>query len=373
MNYSPGKYFEQLRSALLGRIGWLTASGEMLQLKEGVKRAFPVNQRPWCVVVMPGVFVTSARHYKAISRKELLAIVNNEREFLSPFVNSLSPYNVAEFANGGWSVDFYFIDLERYPELKETFAIIPGDRVMQSIHNPDLPVMRYRGALGEFLVDTRRARFRVHASSERRLKSICAEEDFKQRVEEYDLADCAEGLLKIMLRSSFWSQRGAIQWGLFRKWLKQIFIRPALWRNFGVGLAAWITLQSIYLVATEWLINHEASSGADIRADYAAGKKEYLSKLDQLASMQSLTEQQGRLTRLGDLFAALSGSGKIELTRFDYRDGEYQIVGETDDIDAMISSLTQYEGVVGVEFNSPVRPTREGLDKFNVRFEIIDE
>lgn len=373
MIYSLGKYFEQLRSALLGQIGWVVASGEMLQLKEGVARAFPENKRPWCVVVMPGAFVTSTRRYKAISRKELLAIVNNEREFLSPFINSLSPYNVAETDDGGWSVDFYFIDLERYPELKEIFAIIPGDTIIHNMHNPDSPVMRYRGALGEFLIDIHQGRFKVHTSSERRLKSIYAEEDFKQRVEDYTVTDCIDGLVQTMLRSSFWSQRAAIQWALLPAWLKRIFIRPALWRNFGVGLAVWITLQSLYLVATEWLITRDASAGAEIRADYAAGKKEYLLKLNLLASMRSLTEHHGRLAFLGDLFAALSGSGKVELTRFDYRDGEYQIVGVTDNIDAMISTLTQYEGVDGVEFNSPVRPTREGLDKFNLRFEIANE
>ena len=133
MNHVVKQKLEQFRDAIVEQIAWVTPANTMLQITAGATQVFQSEQKLWCVVVMPGTYVTTSRRYKAISRKELLAIVNNEREFLSPFEESRSVYLVNENYEGGWLVDFYFVDLQRYAQLKDVFAVIPGDQLIQNL------------------------------------------------------------------------------------------------------------------------------------------------------------------------------------------------------------------------------------------------
>jgi hypothetical protein len=364
----------QLRAAVLARIAWLTAADSILQVSAEGASTLPLEQKPWCAVAMPGTFVATSRRYKAISRKELLAIVNNEREFLSPFDEPRSLYRVTETDEGGWLVDFYFIDLKRYPQLSEVFALIPGDQFVRNLVGEDASSLNhFHGELGDFLVYQHRGAWLVKRFSQRLVESLRDESQTQERILGYEPSDLAQGLFNAMLSASFWSQRGAAQWSLVPAWLKQMLAKPMLWRNVAMGVVVWVGVQFVYFMATDWLITNEASSSADIRRAYAAEKTAYLADLDQLVAMQGLIAKQSRLHRLGGLFEALSSSGEVKLNRFDYRDGEYRIAGVTDDIDTLISGLSQFPGVSGVDFNSPVRPDRAGLDQFDLRFEIADE
>jgi hypothetical protein len=374
MNHVVKQKLEQFRDAIVEQIAWVTPANTMLQITAGATQVFPSEQKLWCVVVMPGTYVTTSRRYKAISRKELLAIVNNEREFLSPFEESRSVYRVTENDEGGWLVDFYFVDLQRYAQLKDVFAVIPGDQLIQNLSDAAQGLTRYCGDLGDFLVYQNQGAWVVKRFSERLLQSLQVEQDQSQeRTINYAPLDCSRSLTKQILASTFWSQRGVIQWALVPAWLKLTLAKPKLWTNLAIGLIAWVAVQFLYLTASDWLITHEASSSADIRRAYAAAKTEYLSDLDQLVAMQGLLADRSQLYRLGGLFEVLKNSGEVTLNRFEYRDGEFQIGGLTDDIDTLTRNLSDFEGVSGVDFNSPVRPDRSGLDQFDLRFEIANE
>jgi len=365
---------DQLRAAILRRIAWVTAADSTVQVSAEGADIFPREQKPWCAVAMPGTFVTTSRCYKAISRKELLAIVNNERAFLSPFDGSRSLYRVTETDEGSWLVDFYFIDLQRYPELGQIFALIPGDQFVGCLVGEEANSLNhFRGELGDFLVYQNQSGWLVKRFSQRLVESLRDEGQSQQRILNYEPSDLAQGLFSALLSASFWSQRGAVQWSLVPAWLRQMLAKPKLFRNVAVGLVVWVAVQFVYLTATDWLITNDASSSADIRRAYAAEKTAYLADLDQLVAMQELIARQSRLHRLGGLFEALSSSGELKLNRFDYLDGEYRMAGVTGDIDTLISSLSEFPGVSGIDFNSPVRPDRTGLDQFDLRFEMANE
>ena len=374
MNHIIKQKLEQFRDAIVAQVAWVTADDTMLQIKQGRVAAFLQDQKPWCAIVMPGTYVTTSRRYKAISRKELLAIVNNEREFLSPFSESRSVYRTAENDDGGWLVDFYFVDLQRYPQLKDVFFVIPGDQLVKNLHKGEAELSCYRGALGDFIVHQNQDDFLVKRFSERLLQSLQMEQSQAQtRTIDYTPSDCAYGLKSTLMAGSFWRQRGAIQWALLPAWLTQTLGKPKLWGHLALGLTAWVAAQFLYLTASDWLINREALSSADIRRTYASAKTEYLSDLDQLLAMQSLLTDRSQLYRLGGLFEVLKNSGEVTLNRFEYRDGEFRIGGLTDDINSLTRNLSEHEGVFGVDFNSPVRPDRSGLDQFDLRFEIANE
>ena len=365
---------DQLRAAILRRIAWVTAADSIVQVSAEGANIFPREQKAWCAVAMPGTFVTTSRCYKAISRKELLAIVNNERAFLSPFDGSRSLYRVTETDEGSWLVDFYFIDLQRYPELGQIFALIPGDQLVGRLVGEEANSLNhFRGELGDFLVYQNQSGWLVKRFSQRLVESLRDEGQSQQRILNYEPSDLAQGLFSALLSASFWSQRGAVQWSLVPAWLRQMLAKPKLFRNVAVGLVVWVAVQFVYLTATDWLITNDASSSADIRRAYAAEKTAYLADLDQLVAMQELIARQSRLHRLGGLFEALSSSGELKLNRFDYLDGEYRMAGVTGDIDTLISSLSEFPGVSGIDFNSPVRPDRTGLDQFDLRFEMANE
>lgn len=374
MNDIIKQKLEQFRDAIVAQVAWVTAADTMLQIKRGQVAAFPQDQKSWCAIVMPGTYVTTSRRYKAISRKELLAIVNNEREFLSPFSESRSVYRAAENDEGGWLVEFYFVDLQRYPQLRDVFFVIPGDQILKSLHTGEAELSCYRGVLGDFIVHQNQGDWLVKRFSERLLQSLQMEQSLAQtRTIDYTSSDCAYGLTSTLMTSPFWRQRGAIQWALLPAWLKQTLGKPKLWGHLALGLTAWVAVQFLYLTASDWLINREASSSADIRRTYASAKTEYLSDLDQLVAMQGLLADRSQLYRLGGLFEVLKNSGDVTLNRFEYRDGEFRIGGLTDDINGLTRNLSDFEGVSGVDFNSPVRPDRSGLDQFDLRFEIANE
>lgn len=365
---------EQFRDAIVAQIAWVSPTNTMLQITAGCTQVFPSEQKLWCVVVMPGTYVTTSRRYKAISRKELLAIVNNEREFLSPFEESRSIYRVTENDEGGWLVDFYFIDLQRHPQLTDVFCVIPGDLFVKSLHAGEAQLTRYRGPLGDFILYYNQGAALVKRFSERLLQSLQIEQGFTQaHTIDYTPSDCAYGLTSSLTASAFWRQRGAMQWTLVPTWFKQTLGKPKLWGRVAIGLTAWVVAQFLYLTASDWLITHEALSSADIRREYVTAKTEYLSDLDQLSAMQGLMGDRSQLYRLGGLFEVLKNSGEVTLNRFEYRDGEYRIGGLTDDIDTLTRNLSDFKGVYGVDFNSPVRPDRSGLDQFDLRFEIAHE
>ena len=252
--------------------------------------------------------------------------------------------------------------------------MIPGDQFVRDLVGEEASNLNhFRGELGDFLVYQYQGAWLVKRFSQRLVESLRNESQTQERILGYEPSDLAQGLFSAMLSASFWSQRGAAQWSLVPGWLKRMLAKPMLWRNVAMGVVVWVGVQFVYLMATDWLITNEASSSADIRRAYAAEKTAYLADLDQLVAMQKLIAKQSRLHQLAGLFEALSSSGEVKLNRFDYRDGEYRIAGVTDDIDTLISGLSEFPGVSGVDFNSPVRPDRAGLDQFDLRFEIANE
>lgn len=364
---------------------WLLSQTDLLSKTESIrllsangsitKNAVEDNSIGQIAILNKSMYVTFERSYKVISRKELLGIVNNEKDFHSPFSNSFVQYKVEDAGDGTWLVTYYFVDLDVFPHVANYHVVLTWEWVLVA-HLESLSTLpcQVTSVFGEHLVVSDGQRNKVTELDLGNLKSrILLGNQPNLRCETLTLERMSDAIANYFLSFTWVGIQGSFnRQRLFANSKKVSFSKyeMAAVAALFVGVMA---LESAYLVGTDYLLSKQVSESAEARNEYASLKGQYLTNLDAYQALEKAIKTRSHAAALPSLLGQLQTDYDLRIDRLDYVEGEVRIGGISGDIESLMSFLGKQASVSGLDFLSPITPDKSGKDRFSIRFDFLDE
>ncbi len=372
------KYFQIIKSSC---IKWLfdrlyfQGRSDVNQLVLDAERLESVNTSGRGILILnKGVYVSFERKYKVISRKELKGIAENEMNYHSPFENTYALFRITDLGEGGWKVNYYFIDLDAYPDVSEYILILVWEDLLKSTAGQKKLPFRIKSVLGCQLLTLEDGTIQVREIDQDGLKNrILANAQHQEvSVQELDVQGLSSLISTYLLTFSWGNLYGSFNRGRFaRKRVSFKLSGRQVWIS-SLLVAAVALLESSYLVGVELYLNSKMQSSTELRDQYAITKGKYLSDLKTYQSLAAIVGTKSNLTDIPRLLSGFDSMNEVRIDRMDYLQGEVRIGGVSSNIEGLMTYLSGLQNVQGLEFLSPITPDSSGKDRFLIRFDLLN-
>lgn len=365
-------------------IRWLMGNVEFLN--KGETAAFDIERKGFVtdetkgrgIAILPQkMYVSFERKYKVISRKELKGVVENEIGFHAPFDNSYSIYRISEQGDSNWLVHYYFVDMDRYPSIKQYGLLLIWEEVLRYLLNDiSEPSLRIKSPIGEQLVVIEKLGVRVVEHLSNSLRNRVLLDDTQADSPNYEISpdEFASKMTSYLLSLSWRELQGALNKRYFERKKQSLEFNPKYAALSGLILGAFMLLESAYLLGTDYYLDNKIKSADDLRGEYSQAKSQYLSQLEQYEGFASIVSAKSYAAKLPQLIHHYTGKGELRIDRMDYLEGEVRIGGISNNIQSFMSYLSEHPKVKGLEFLSPItKDSRTGKDRFSIKFDFINE
>lgn len=341
----------------------------------GVNYSQEVESRP-IGIIPKSHYLSFERTYKVISKKELLAIVENEKHVRSPFDNSYVMYRTSDIGDGSWLVKYYFIDLNKYPQVGGFKLVILWDDVAQYLltkHATERLVMETPFGRELAIISGGQLHFAEAQKMGLKERLLLSGEQEKHKEIKLNTSELFEEVSAYVLGFSWLSLNGGINYSAFKTEHSFNFFTPQVAKYAGLILSAAIGLQSAFLLASGYYMDSVVASGAEQRKTYASLKRGYLDNLDAYSQLSEIVSSKSHASSIPNLLHGYQGKDGLRIDRLDYLSGEVRIGGVTDNTDGFMAYLSSHTSVSGLEFMSPITPDRSGKDRFSIKFEFLND
>lgn len=319
------------------------------------------------------MYVAFERRYKVISQKELKGIVENEKNYHSPFKTGYALYKTTELGEGNWLVQYYFVDLDVYPEVEHYTVVLIWEEVLISlIGDKSKAPVKVSSPMGEQLIVAEDNTLRISNIVGSGLKNRVLLTEPLDQTDVFNIegAEFANRILSYIVTLQWTSVHGVFNHHRFSRKSHDITFNPKVLALGGGIVAAAMSFESVYLLGMDYYLENEVQRSAELRNDYSNAKGKYLRGLDEYSDLAIIVSSKSNAGDIPRLLSQLPDDLKLRIDRMDYIGGEVRIGGISGNIEALMAYLANHPQVDGLDFMSPITPDKKsGQDRFLIRFD----
>ena len=320
------------------------------------------------------MYVAFERRYKVISKKELRGIVENEKNYHSPFKSGYALYKTTELGDGNWSVQYYFIDLMIHPEIQRYGLILIWEEILEFIlgKKPEQS-LKVSSPFGEQIAVTEDDSFQIINVNDSSLKNrvLVSEHLLEAEKRNISSSEFTSKVMNYVFYLAWLPLHGAFNRARFSSKKSVLNLEPKLFAAGAAIVFGAMLLESAYLIGLDYYLDSKVQGSAELRNKYSAAKREYLGKLEQFSQLSSVIAAKSNAADIPQLLHQMPKEQDLRIDRMDYIEGEVRIGGISEDIEALMAYLTSHPQVKGLEFMSPITPDKKsGKDRFLIRFDL---
>ncbi|MCY7294375.1 hypothetical protein [Alteromonas sp. a30] len=322
------------------------------------------------------MYLSMDRRYKVISKKELLAIVENEKLLRSPFKQSYVLYRVDSIGDGEWNVKFYFVDLEAHPEVLQYKMLLLWEEIANFLLKKEsLSVLRVSSCWGAEKATLNEGKVHLSSENAKSLKNKILNVENHGTIKEMHFDDKALHQLTVdyLVTFAWWEIAGTFNKQAFNQSTSTQFLQQINYKFLGYAVIAAVLLESGFLIASTQYLNNQIDSNAELRQSYSQLKRNYNNLLERYGHYAEAESKRSYASDVPKLLGSIDTKAGLRIDRFDYIQGEVRIGGLVDDVDLFVGYLSEQKRVKQLEFISPIKPDKSGKDRFAIKFEFIND
>ncbi len=324
---------------------------------------------PGVLVLTPPQYLVVIRHYSIVSKRRVMAVVENELASTSPFDNYYACYRLEAGQESGWRVKIYFIDSNRHA-VANYFAILPLQDVLEqlklltgyrhlSIDDHEYQIIRDRLG-GAKIATSNKTRLAIHADED-----VCPEDAVLYLEMRTLFVDYIKSL-------KWWGLQNFISSAAIMRWTSARLFTKATLLPVAIALSCWLGLNSLFLVSERLYINTITSSNQDATSTFVNQKNRYEELLQEYNSLQEGLKVTSVSRDLNDVLLKMKQQETFLIRTLSVTNGVVALNAEVSNGVEMLSDLGSMDCVSEVELMSPISASRQGRELINIEFLLCD-